>query len=344
MSEVRERKRSVRRTPTGRPLFSVVLPTFNRIQSVCSAIDSMLLQTFDDFELIVADDGSTDGTVELLKGKYAREIGGGKIRILELGHGGVCVARNAALEAARGEWIAYLDSDNIVSADFLQTFADGIKSHQDAKCFYAALMRKSDKFILDRPFDRQMLLRGNFIDIGVYCHHRDLIKEFGLFDSSVTGIEDWDLVVRHSSKYTPVRLGRIVLAYSDDLDGERLSRRSDMLAMSYERFREKHEPNARPSDDDVEVIRKSWFFDPEWYGAEYGKILAGADPAAHYLTRGWKNGLHPGPYFDDAQYLAKNPDVAKALINPLLHYERSGRKEGRVGFLRRKPLFRQTER
>ena len=344
MTEVSARKRNVRRTPARRPLFSVVLPTFNRIQSVCSAIDSMLLQTFGDFELIVADDGSTDGTVELLKGKYARKIAGGKIRLLELGHGGVCAARNAALKAARGEWIAYLDSDNIVSSDFLQTFADGIKSHPDAKNFYAALMRKSDKFVLDRPFYRKMLLRGNYIDIGVYCHHRDLIDEFGSFYSSVMGIEDWDLVVRHSSKYTPVRLGRVVLAYSDALDGERLSRRSDMLAMSYERFREKHEPDALPSDADVEVIRKSWFFDPEWYAAEYGRIIADADPAAHYLTRGWKNNLHPGPYFDGAQYLARNPDVGRSLINPLLRYERSGRKEGRGGFLRRKPLSRQAER
>ena len=333
----------MRRPQARQPLFSVVLPTFNRIKSVCAAIESMMLQTCDDFELIVADDGSTDGTVELLKNKYARKIASGQIRLLELGHGGVCVARNAALEAARGEWIAYLDSDNIVSADFLQTFADGIKSNPDAKCFYAALMRKSDKFVLDRPFDRRRLLRGNYIDIGVYCHHRGLIDEFGLFDSSVTGIEDWDLVVRHSSKYTPVRLGRIVLAYSDDPDDERLSRKSDMVAMAYERFRKKHEPNEDPSDDDVEVIRRSWFFDPEWYSAEYGKILAGADPAAHYLTRGWKNGLHPDQYFDGAQYLARNPDVAKVLINPLLHYERNGRKEGRVGFLRRKPLQRQKE-
>lgn len=326
------------------PMFSVVTPTYNRKCGVCSAVESLMLQTFGDFELIVADDGSTDGTVELLKKKYVREVASGKIRILELGHGGVCAARNAALKAARGEWIAYLDSDNIVSADFLQTFADGIKSHPDAKCFYAALMRKSDKFVLDRPFDRQRLLRGNYIDIGVYCHHRDLIKEFGLFDSSVMGIEDWDLVVRHSGKYTPVRLGRVVLAYSDDPDDERLSRKSGMLAGSYEMFRKKHEPDALPSDADVEVIRKSWFFDSEWYRAEYGKIIAGADPAVHYLARGWKNGLHPGPYFDGAQYLARNPDVAQALTNPLLHYERSGRKEGRVGFLRRKPLLRQTER
>ena len=194
MNEVRERKRSVRQTPAIRPLFSVVLPTFNRIQSVCSAIDSMLLQTFGDFELIVADDGSTDGTAEQLKGKYAREISGGKIRLLELGHGGVCAARNAALKASRGEWIAYLDSDNIVSADFLQTFADGIKSHPDAKCFYAALMRKSDKFVLDRPFDRQQLLRKNFIDIGVYCHHRDLIKDAPRrprFPVTCSGLRRW---------------------------------------------------------------------------------------------------------------------------------------------------------
>ena len=327
-----------------RPMFSVVTPTYNRKYCICSAIESLMCQTFGDFEQIVADDGSTDGTVELLKSEYAKEIASGKIRILELGHGGVCAARNAALEAAKGEWIAYLDSDNIVSSDFLQTFADGIKSHPDAKCFYAALMRTSDKSILDRPFDRQRLLRANYIDMGVYCHHRDLIDEFGAFDTDFGAIEDWDLIVRHTSKYTPVRLGHVVLMYNNDASDDRLSRKFDIQAGAYERFRRKHEPNACLNDVDVEVIRRSWFFDPEWYMAEYGKLLAGADPAAHYLVRGWKNGLHPGPYFDGAQYLARNPDVAQALINPLLHYERSGRKEGRVGFLRRKPLPRQTER
>ena len=70
----------------------------------------------------------------------------------------------------------------VLTLSLTAAFADGIKSHPDAKCFYAALMRTSDKSILDRPFDRQRLLRANYIDMGVYCHHRDLIDEFGAFD------------------------------------------------------------------------------------------------------------------------------------------------------------------
>lgn len=323
---------------TDRPIFSVITPTYNRERKVCSAVESLMRQTLVDFEQIVADDGSTDGTQSLLSRTFPDEIASGRLKLLALKHGGVCAARNAALSVARGEWIAYLDSDNIVTPDFLQTFADGIAANPDARNFYAALVRRKARTILDRPFDRRRLVRGNYIDIGVYCHHRDLIGEFGLFDGDVAGLEDWDLIARHTRKYMPVRLGKVVLAYNDGLSNDRLSLDYGTKAVSYENFRNKHDPDTCASEADLEIIRNSWFFDSEWYKAQYGKLIGGRDPAMHYLVRGWKNDLHPGPQFDGIQYLARNPDVAQLYTNPLLHYERSGRKEGRIGFLRTKPL------
>ena len=118
--------------------FSVIMPTCNRAHCVCTAIESVLRQTFRDFELIVADDGSSDGTVEMLGRRYAREVAERRIRILELPHAGVGAARNAALAEASNAWIAYLDSDSVAAPDFLQTFADGIAMHPADLNFYAA--------------------------------------------------------------------------------------------------------------------------------------------------------------------------------------------------------------
>ena len=321
---------------SAQPFFSIVLPTYNRMGPVCQAVESVRGQTFRDFELLVADDGSSDGTQDFLKRRYSSEIAEGRIRLLELPHGGACAARNAALSAATGTWIAYLDSDNVVSPDFLQTFADGIAANPDARNFYAALVRRSNGTVLDEPFSREVLLKWNFIDIGVYCHHRDLFAEFGGFDQDVVGVEDWDLVIRHSSRYEPVRLGRIVLNYCDLHDGDRISLAGTQQAHTRAVRRRFAAP--RPdavSDEDVETIASSPFFDGQWYAGEYGDLLEGADPARHYLSVGWLCGCNPGPLFVGDGYLRYNKDIAAEGVNPLLHYERFGRAEGRLGFMRR---------
>src|SRR5690242_13806787 len=95
------------------PLISVVIPTFNRARCVANAVDSVLVQTFKDCEVIVVDDGSTDATAEVLKGY------GNRVRVIQQSNRGVSAARNAGIRSARGEWIAFLDSDDIWNPDKL---------------------------------------------------------------------------------------------------------------------------------------------------------------------------------------------------------------------------------
>ena len=316
--------------------FSVIMPTYNRAHGVCTAIESMLRQTFRDFELIVADDGSTDGTVEMLRRRYAREVAERRIRILELPHAGVGAARNAALAEASNAWIAYLDSDNVASPDFLQTFADGIAMHPGDLNFYAALVRQCSKEVLDEPFSRSVLLKLNYIDIGVYCHHRDLIAEFGGFDNSLQGVEGWDLVIRHSAKYEPVRLGRIVQCRSDENAGGRVTLSKTRIASTMALRRKHLASSVRGfSAQDRALVEASPFFDGHWYAAAYADILDGMEPVEHYLSVGWLLECSPGPVFDGMEYLRRNRDVAVENVNPLLHYERIGRAEGRRVFMRR---------
>ena len=88
------------------PRFSIIVPTYNRRDTIMRAVDSARAQTFGDFELLITDDGSTDGTAELLEGIDPR------ISLQRQANGGIAPARNAALRRSKGEYIAFLDSDD----------------------------------------------------------------------------------------------------------------------------------------------------------------------------------------------------------------------------------------
>src|ERR1035438_5349058 len=97
-----------------RPFVSVVVPTFNRSRQVQSALKSVLAQTYPEFEVIVVDDGSTDGTAEALQQFISQRGGNGKpIRYFFQSNQGQSAARNKGIAEARGEWIAFLDSDDV---------------------------------------------------------------------------------------------------------------------------------------------------------------------------------------------------------------------------------------
>jgi glycosyltransferase involved in cell wall biosynthesis len=98
-----------------KPKVSVVIPTYNRATNVQAGIKSVLAQTFSDLEVIVVDDGSSDGTGQILS-----NIFGDRIRYFSQVNQGASVARNRGVEEARGEWIAFLDSDDIWENDKLE--------------------------------------------------------------------------------------------------------------------------------------------------------------------------------------------------------------------------------
>jgi glycosyltransferase involved in cell wall biosynthesis len=109
------------------PLISVIIPTFNRAALVAEAVDSVLAQSFRDFELIVIDDGSTDGTAARLA-SY-----GDALRYQRQEQSGVSAARNRGLSMACGDWIAFLDSDDLWLPKKLAVQADFFARHPEVK-------------------------------------------------------------------------------------------------------------------------------------------------------------------------------------------------------------------
>lgn len=100
------------------PVVSIIVPMYNREQYIARCIQSVCSQTFPDWELILSDDGSTDDTLPLC-GSFAQADA--RIRVLNNPHGGVSAARNTGLEAASGQYITFLDSDDFWEPDFLET-------------------------------------------------------------------------------------------------------------------------------------------------------------------------------------------------------------------------------
>jgi glycosyltransferase involved in cell wall biosynthesis len=100
----------------------VVIPTWNRAELIRRAVDSVLAQTFADFEIIVVDDGSDDGTPAELK-----RITDPRVRLLRLDHEGVSAARNAGVRAATGAYVAFLDSDDEAYPPWLERLAEGLR-------------------------------------------------------------------------------------------------------------------------------------------------------------------------------------------------------------------------
>ncbi len=132
--EIKPQTLTITKTETGEthPLISVIVPVYNVAPYLRRCIDSLLAQTFRDFEIILVDDGSTDGSSAICD-EYAKASnnGGIKVRAVHQPNAGVSSARNRGVDEARGVYISFIDADDWVEPSFLQAFADEIAKHKD---------------------------------------------------------------------------------------------------------------------------------------------------------------------------------------------------------------------
>lgn len=112
------------------PVFSVVIPLYNKQDFISKCIESVLTQSFSSFEVIVIDDGSQDNSEEIVK-----KIKDDRVKYFHQTNGGVSAARNKGIEEASGEYIAFLDADDWYEGDFLNAVHKSILEHPDADAF-----------------------------------------------------------------------------------------------------------------------------------------------------------------------------------------------------------------
>jgi MoaA/NifB/PqqE/SkfB family radical SAM enzyme len=204
------------------PLVSIILPTRDRANLIGDAIASVKAQSFPDWELIIVDDGSTDDTAP----RVAPELADSRIRYMQRPAGGAGAARNSGLSVARGAYIAYIDSDNIWYPHFLAAAVPVLDADFACDLVYGVLVTNDhglqDTCLLWLPFDRERLLRGNFIDMNVIVHRKSLVDRCGGFDETLGRLVDWDLVLRYT-EHAPARALPVLAARYRVCDDRRIT-------------------------------------------------------------------------------------------------------------------------
>lgn len=211
-----------------RPLVSVIMPAHNTARYIEDAIDSVLEQGYRPLELIVIDDGSTDGTVELLQ-RY-----GNRIRLITQSNKGAGAARNQGLQAAQGEFIAFLDSDDLWLPGKVAAQVTHLQLNPDIGLVFSRWGRwepdqmgdftlpERDEQATDTPpgvvpersgwlYNR--LLFGSALHTITVMMRRSLVQQVGLFDTGLKRGQDYDYWIR-ASRHTQIhQLDRVFALY-----------------------------------------------------------------------------------------------------------------------------------
>lgn len=206
---------------------SVVIPTHNRLQTLKEAISSALEQTLLPLEIIVVDDGSTDGSSDWLENQPL------PVSFLCQPNHGVSHARNRGIEKARGQWIAFLDSDDYWHKNKLEKQYKALRSEQGHRlCHCDEIWIRNGKRINPKHKHQK---RGGYIfehclplcaiSPSAVIMHRDLFYDHGLFDESLPACEDYDLWLRVTSQEA--------VSYVDEMLLTKTGGHADQLSQRY---------------------------------------------------------------------------------------------------------------
>jgi glycosyltransferase involved in cell wall biosynthesis len=202
-------------TARGAPTFSVVIPCYNSAAFIAETIASLAAQTYKDFEIVLVDDGSTDQSLAVAREAVARAGLDAVITARPPDYPkGVAGSRNAALSLARGEWIAFLDSDDLFAPHKLERVAATIAgasasnvrllTHPSARFLEPTMEPAGEtgklepggpRWLLDR-----LLTEGNWFATCGMVVERTLLHSVGGFDTRLHGVEDWWLAIQLSAK------------------------------------------------------------------------------------------------------------------------------------------------
>jgi glycosyltransferase involved in cell wall biosynthesis len=199
------------------PQVSVIIPTYNAGRFVAEAIKSVLDQTFADFEVLVIDDGSSDNTAEIVQ-----DFADARVRYIYQDNRGLAGARNTGIRSARGELIALLDADDVWLTNFLERMASILTSNRNLAGVYCGFQYieqdgtpspKCVRHVVPSGKLCEALHRASFIVPSTTLMRRSCYVETGLFDEYLRAVEDWDMWLRVSERYTVVGIKDVLVRY-----------------------------------------------------------------------------------------------------------------------------------
>lgn len=199
------------------PLISIIIPVYNGEKTIQETIESVLQQTFKDFEILLINDGSHDSTLEVIN-----NIKEERLRVFSYSNAGVSTSRNRGLDLAKGEFIAFLDADDLWTPDKLETQLKALQDNSQAAVAYSwsdwidesgQFLRSGGHISVNGKVFEQLLVR-DFIESGSNpLIRKQALDDVGEFDQSVTPAEDWDMWLRLAARYEFVAVPCVQILY-----------------------------------------------------------------------------------------------------------------------------------
>ncbi len=253
------------------PRVSIIIPVFNRAEMVKDAIDSVLAQTFKDFELILVDDGSQNDTKQVLR-QY-QESYPQKIKVIFCEHSGVSATRNAGIRSAAGEFIAFLDSDDLWISSKLEKQLCFMEQKNIAICQTDEFWVRNGKKV--NPMKKHSKRSGKiFFDCLPLCIvspsavmiKKEVFDSVGLFDEKLLACEDYDLWLRIAIHYPIYTMQEKLITKKGGHSGQLSAKYWGM-----DRFRIYSMVNLLKKGTNLDEMKKAGLF---YYISEKAKIVA----------------------------------------------------------------------
>jgi glycosyltransferase involved in cell wall biosynthesis len=229
------------------PIVSIVLPTHNRMATLPRAVSSVLAQTMTDFELIVVDDASGDGSVQWLA-----SLEDSRIRVIHCpSRNGASHARNIGIRAARAELISFQDSDDVWLPQKLEIQLACIRRQDKHVGWVGGAYQVGQRIVRSAPltqgqdYDHELLVGEPFVT-PTWFVRRDCLFDAGLFDESMPCLEDWDLIFKLADRCRFIAVEDVVLqryGSADSLFADQAKRRQGLdVVLTRHAARWKREP------------------------------------------------------------------------------------------------------
>lgn len=325
---------------TNNPLISIIVASYNYEKYITTTLDSLVSQTYKNFEVIIVDDGSKDDSVKIIK-EYVKKYPFMKLYQHKNGKNmGLPATIKLGIKKATGEYIAFCESDDYWTPDHLQEKVNVIN-----KTGLAFIV--NDVTLFDTPTEKYRdyikhglealpqgksfcnIVNSNPIATWSCVMIRADVLRLCNFDSVIPAWVDWwvyrQILLKYPLYYInkPLTFWRIHNSFNAPANSSKyeqqigyfIAKNNEIIGIQTY-YSKNHK-----------IISNSKYWDEEYYVSHYKDKLNGMDPIEHYLSIGWKEGFNPSEDFDNNAYLSSYIDVFRANFNPLLHYEIHGRGE-----------------
>ncbi|MDR2270649.1 MAG: glycosyltransferase family 2 protein [Sphingobacterium sp.] len=204
-------------------MFSIVIPLYNKEISITKTLKSVINQTFQNFEIVLVNDGSTDNSLRVVKA-----IDDSRIRVIDKPNGGVSSARNRGVKEAKNEWVTFLDADDLWKPNHLETIYNMIMKFPQESVFCTSFIRSNQTLptqqnntisIIENYFEEA--IKYHFFWTSVTCIHNKVFKDVGYFLENFSRGEDlelWERIGRQGFKF--IKSNLVTAVYNVDTENK----------------------------------------------------------------------------------------------------------------------------